>query len=133
MYKLKLDRNSNIFFQENAFENIICKMVPILSWPQCVNTLAKNVIFTGYVVTGYVHEHILGRAITWTNVDQSSPRCCGIHMTAISDANVEISILDMSLKMNNIRLQTYLPGVNELILKCWLLVVASSSYMLGKH
>ena len=24
------------FIQENAFENVICEMVAILSWPQCV-------------------------------------------------------------------------------------------------
>ena len=28
--------NSNIFIQENAFESVICKMVAILSQPQCV-------------------------------------------------------------------------------------------------
>ena len=26
-----------IFLQENLFENIICKMAAILSWPQCFN------------------------------------------------------------------------------------------------
>ena len=32
-----LNRNSNIFIQENAFENNVCEMASILSWPQCVN------------------------------------------------------------------------------------------------
>ena len=31
------NRNSNIFVQENSFENVVCKMAPILSLPQCVN------------------------------------------------------------------------------------------------
>ena len=32
------NRNSNIFIEENAFENIFCEMTAILSRPQCVNT-----------------------------------------------------------------------------------------------
>ena len=31
-----LNRNSYIFIQENAFENVICEMAAILSQPQCV-------------------------------------------------------------------------------------------------
>ena len=31
-----LNRNSNIFIQENAFESVVCKTVAILSRPQCV-------------------------------------------------------------------------------------------------
>ena len=30
------NQNSYFFFQENAFENVVGKMVVILSWPQCV-------------------------------------------------------------------------------------------------
>ena len=30
-------RNSYIFVQENAFENVVCEMAAILSQPQCVN------------------------------------------------------------------------------------------------
>ena len=32
-----LDRNSYIFIQENAFENVDCEMMSISSRPQCVN------------------------------------------------------------------------------------------------
>ena len=32
------NKNSYIFIQDNSFENVICKMVPILSRLQCVNT-----------------------------------------------------------------------------------------------
>ena len=32
-----LNRNSCIFIQESAFENVVCEMVAILSRPQCVN------------------------------------------------------------------------------------------------
>ena len=31
-----LNRNSNIFIQENVFENVVWKITAILSWPQCV-------------------------------------------------------------------------------------------------
>ena len=31
-------RNSCIFIHENAFENVICEMAAILSWPRCVYT-----------------------------------------------------------------------------------------------
>ena len=30
------NRYSNIFIQENAFENVVCEMASILSRPQCV-------------------------------------------------------------------------------------------------
>ena len=32
-----LNRNSNIFIQENACENVVCEMASILSRPQCVS------------------------------------------------------------------------------------------------
>ena len=31
-----IKQNSYIFIQENAFENVICEMVPILSRPECM-------------------------------------------------------------------------------------------------
>ena len=34
--QLNFRRNSNIFIQENAFENVVCEMASILSRPQCV-------------------------------------------------------------------------------------------------
>ena len=33
---MKLNRNSNIFIQENAFESVLCEIPTILSRPQCV-------------------------------------------------------------------------------------------------
>ena len=30
------NRNSNIFIQENALQNVVCEMASILSRPQCV-------------------------------------------------------------------------------------------------
>ena len=56
-----------------------------------------------------VGQHWLRRwlAITTPNVDYSSVRSCGIHLKAISQ-----EIIKMSLKMSNLRL--HLPGTNEL-------------------
>ena len=34
-----LNRNSNIFIQENVFESVVCETAAILSRPQCVNKL----------------------------------------------------------------------------------------------
>ena len=42
IFQWNLDWNSIIFIQENAFENISCKMAAILSRPECVNTLAPE-------------------------------------------------------------------------------------------
>ena len=34
---MKFNKISNLFIQENAFENGVCEMAAILSQPQCVN------------------------------------------------------------------------------------------------
>ena len=44
-------------------------------------------------------------------------KSCGIHITVISQEMLEISLLDMPLKITYLRLQAYLPGVNELATK----------------
>ena len=36
-FQWHFNQNTNIFIQENAFGNIVCKTVAILSWPQCVD------------------------------------------------------------------------------------------------
>ena len=38
-----MKRNSYIFIQENAFENVVCEMAANLSRPQCVKILRDNV------------------------------------------------------------------------------------------
>ena len=45
------NRNSNIFIEENTFENV-CKMLSILSWPQCV-----KVVTDGPTTGGAHHTH----------------------------------------------------------------------------
>ena len=54
------------------------------------------------------------QAIAWTNVDFSSVRSFGIHLRATSQARFKISIIDMSLKIINSKLQLHIPGANEL-------------------
>ena len=53
--------------------------------------------------------------ITWTNADNSSVRSCDIPLWAVSQEVHNISILDLSLKITNLRSQLHLPGVNEFI------------------
>ena len=36
------NRNSNIFIEENAFENVVCEMMFISSRPQCVKVKSKS-------------------------------------------------------------------------------------------
>ena len=54
------------------------------------------------------------QAITWSNVDQSSVRSCGIHLRAMSEKMLMISIFDMSIEIADSMLQLHLPGVKEL-------------------
>ena len=51
------NRNSNIFIQENAFQNVVWEMASILSRPQCVKPLAVYVSSgpTYILLTGMLH------------------------------------------------------------------------------
>ena len=55
------------------------------------------------------------QAITGTNVDLSSVRSCGIHLRLITDEMLKISLLDVSLKIIDLKLQPHLPGASEFI------------------
>ena len=44
--------NSDLFFQENALESVVCEMATILSWPQCDN------LITGYWITSKLSCHV---------------------------------------------------------------------------
>ena len=41
-FQWNLNRNLNIFIQENAFENVVWKMAAMLSRPQCVNGFLRG-------------------------------------------------------------------------------------------
>ena len=56
------------------------------------------------------------QAITWTNADLLSQVFCGIHLRTISQEMLEITILVISLKITNLRLQPHILGANELII-----------------
>ena len=51
------DRNSNIFIQENALDNVVCEMASILSRPQCV------ILFNVFIL--YNQDHGCGSLATW--------------------------------------------------------------------
>ena len=48
-YRWNLKRKSYILNTENAFENVVCQMAAILTWPQCVNSNIR-------VIHSYNHE-----------------------------------------------------------------------------
>ena len=54
------------------------------------------------------------QAITWTNADWYSLRPCGIHLWALSQEMLKISISKMHFKVTNLRLQPDHPGAKEL-------------------
>ena len=54
------------------------------------------------------------QAITWTNVDLSSVRSCGIHVRAISQEIPQPSITKISLKITSLEFISNLLGANEL-------------------
>ena len=59
--KLQLNfyRNSNIFIQENAFENIACEMAAILSRPQCeMQWLASSFDFSSILESNHLQNNL---------------------------------------------------------------------------
>ena len=38
------NQNTNIFIEENEFENVVCKVQAILFWPQCVTSQKQTVV-----------------------------------------------------------------------------------------
>ena len=44
--RCKFNRNSCIFIQENAFENVVCKIATTLSRSQCINIYLRNKVET---------------------------------------------------------------------------------------
>ena len=87
------NRNCNIFFQENAFESVVCEMATILSRPQCVNgvQMARHVakMFNSKRPFGNTRRHTytifpqaMAKCLTvptriGTNIDLSLVRSCG--------------------------------------------------------
>ena len=81
------NRNSNIFIEENTFDNVVCKMLSISSQPQCVNEhpYGNSVTRPAFILVVYntyryldiyskqvysdpyirVHTELLGCLISW--------------------------------------------------------------------
>ena len=77
--KWNLNQNSYIFIQENAFENVFCKMTAILYQPQCVNktknppscqVLWHSSMLNEKVATGNLQWH------GWMNLQPVAQTCC---------------------------------------------------------
>ena len=47
-----LNRNSHIFIQENAFENVVCEIASMLSRSQCVKVLSHGCYFWCHIIYG---------------------------------------------------------------------------------
>ena len=50
-----ITRNSYIFMQENAFENVLCQMSAILSRPQCATALNLPLFYDSMMLPAYFH------------------------------------------------------------------------------
>ena len=64
------NRYSNIFIQENAFENVVCEMASILPQPQCVKLSAVKFklveLYVEYNVSPWVYvEHGIYVTVPW--------------------------------------------------------------------
>ena len=68
--KLQWDfnRNSNIFIEENTFENAVCEMWFISSGPQCVNLHYSYLLQMTYSNTYF-----------WMKIKNSKMICCTLH------------------------------------------------------
>ena len=59
LFKGQMNRNSIIFIQENAFENVVWKMTSILSRPQCVNSLRSADAYKHWVIIDSVNSQAI--------------------------------------------------------------------------
>ena len=72
------NRNSNIFIQENALENVVCEMASILSRPQCDNCTWK-----GYVWC-YDYFSLLLSKVRWCGISKHALMVICLDMTVTS-------------------------------------------------
>ena len=57
-FQWNFNRNSNIFIQENALENVICEMASILSRPQCVKWETPYSVNVRHYIAVYITYQI---------------------------------------------------------------------------
>ena len=78
-----------------------------------VNLLYDAICHQDTTVSSLIqHWH---QAITWTNVDLSSVRSSGIHLSAISTEIPQPSVTEISSKITYLNFHSNFPGANELI------------------
>ena len=69
--KWNFNRKSYIFIQENMFENVVRKVLAILSWPQCVNSSPPSAAYVSVNRVSLSSDNCLSpiwrQAIIWTN------------------------------------------------------------------
>ena len=53
-FQWNYNRNSYLFILENAFKNVVCKMVSILSRPQCIDTM----LLMAWLLVSPVHHQV---------------------------------------------------------------------------
>ena len=64
-FQWNMNRNSYIFIQENAFENVVWKMAAILSRPQCVNIYQFVIALISGIIINFIP--ILGLHLLYKN------------------------------------------------------------------
>ena len=90
-----LNKNSNIFIQENAFESVVCETTAILSRPQCVkkaNNLPHGATYKASLLTYWLFQrsgsnfnHVISKHLLQIKIISTSgeiaPRC---HRTTLT-------------------------------------------------
>ena len=73
-FQWNYNQNRHISIQDNAFENVVCKMAATLSRPQCVKNAKILSIYNrsvGYVTRGWVRHRSLGETARWLQLQPS--------------------------------------------------------------
>ena len=110
-------RNSNIFFEENTFENVVCEMSAILSRPQCVKQNEQSRSCGTLVSRHLPHKFFHGPATKPSHVHEpilTYHQRCSVAFTSVSATSQKCSwTCSMCSEIILLKLLD-LPGRNEL-------------------
>ena len=98
-------QNTIIFIQENAFQNVVRKMVAILPQPQCVNPLGPGKESVNWVIISsgsHALLHVQHQAIIWNCFVNEDPRN---KPEWILNSNTTFSSENVPLKMHSAKYQ----------------------------
>ena len=95
-FQWNFNRNSSIFIQENAFENVVCQMASILSRPQWV-------------------KHWFRKWLIWTNAGILLIWLIGTNFNEMLTKIHTFSFKKMDLKMSSGKLRPLCLGLNVLL------------------